>query len=85
MFCLSVCKILGLDGVKIPIQVMNGWVGRQAGLQFFRNFPQFFGATANFKPWEYLKPQFSEGAQNHIMWFKVHNLCFEHPFFNQNL
>ncbi len=56
--------------------------------QFSRNFPQFsaiLGGYRNFYPWEYLILQFSEGLQNHNMWFKIHNFWFEHPFFNQNL
>ncbi len=47
----------------------------------FRNFLQFLGGYRNFYPWDNLIPQFSEGVQNHNMWFKIHNFCFEHPFF----
>ncbi len=50
----------------------------------FRIFPQFsaiFWGYRNFYPWEYLTPQFLLGFRNHNMWFKIHNFCFEHPFF----
>ncbi len=39
----------------------------QVGSAIFRNFSQFLGAAANFYPWEYLIPQFSEGVQNQSM------------------
>jgi hypothetical protein len=49
----------------------------------FPQFPQFLGGYRNFYLWEYLKPQFSEGVQNHNMWFKIHSFCFEHPFLSK--
>jgi hypothetical protein len=49
----------------------------------FPKFPQFLWGYRNFPPWEYLIPQFLEGVQNHNMWFKIHNFCFEHPFLSK--
>ncbi len=62
----------------------------QGGLQSaifhnFRNFPQFqqfFFFFGNLKPGEYLIPQFSEGVQNHNMWFNFH-MCLEYPFLSK--
>ncbi len=55
--------------------------------QFFRNFPaifpQFLGGYHNFYPWEYLILQFLLEIQNHNVWFKIHNFCFEHPFLSK--